>query len=443
MNFEHPAFAAAMRAAGISVCATLAALYAWPRLRSLSGTARRFLLAASVLAYFTPSMLAGYSLLPFVVGWPPGSIGRELFYGAFLTIRLAPVALLCLWLMKAGPEGAARHTGRLAGCAGFRWRLREAGGAPWMALSLTFLLAFQEFDLATSWGIRSWTVQVYDAQIGGFAITDTLPMVALPLAIQALVILGMFVAFRSAALSGIAPPSPSNRPSSKSAAFTFGVLPPLLFVVIPAVVLLRLSGDGFAAFFQRPTMVKEILHSVISGAIASISAWAGSGLLRGAASIPFLALGLLGPLLIGLLFVSGLSSFPVLAETVLPWVVALTLSLLPVAFLLRVLFETPRDGAALYSARLCGTRQIAWHLQHLRSTAALLLLFCAAYADFTIGGLLAPPQFATIFSRVFNLMHYGQSSILSVTVFVAVLTPLAAMGFLLLLARWYVRRYVR
>ena len=57
--------------------------------------------------------------------------------------------------------------------------------------------------------------------------------------------------------------------------------------------------------------------------------------------------------------------------------------------------------------------------------------------------LLAPPQFPTIFPRVFNLMHYGQSSVLSFTVLVAIVTPVACAALTLLLLRRYVRHRAR
>jgi ABC-type spermidine/putrescine transport system permease subunit II len=70
-------------------------------------------------------------------------------------------------------------------------------------------------------------------------------------------------------------------------------------------------------------------------------------------------------------------------------------------------------------------------------------LFCVGHGDFTISTLLAPPQFPTIFARIFNLMHYGQSAVLSFAVFLAVFAPLATAALTLLLLRRYARRRVR
>jgi ABC-type Fe3+ transport system permease subunit len=128
---------------------------------------------------------------------------------------------------------------------------------------------------------------------------------------------------------------------------------------------------------------------------------------------------------------------------VLPWVIALTLQLFPVALLLRLLLRERTSLAALHTARLTGARSVEWALVREPSIGAVLLLFCMAYGDFTISALLAPPQFTTVFVRVFNLMHYGQSAVLSVTVLFAVAVPLVGLGLTRLLLRLYVRGCVR
>ncbi|MEO6740259.1 MAG: hypothetical protein ABIP20_08405, partial [Chthoniobacteraceae bacterium] len=84
-----------------------------------------------------------------------------------------------------------------------------------------------------------------------------------------------------------------------------------------------------------------------------------------------------------------------------------------------------------------------WTLSRGPAAGAVLLLFGVAYGDFTIGALLAPPQFTTVFARIFNLMHYGQNALLSASVFIAVATPLLCLWLTRRLLRLYVARRVR
>jgi ABC-type Fe3+ transport system permease subunit len=153
--------------------------------------------------------------------------------------------------------------------------------------------------------------------------------------------------------------------------------------------------------------------------------------------------GLLGTLLLGLFVLAVLQFASGAAGSVAPWLLALTLALLPFALLLRLMLETGTQRAGLHVARMAGARAMQWTLWRERAISAWLLLFCLGYSDFTLSTLLAPPQFPTIFPRVFNLMHYGQSAVLSFSVFVAILAPLATAALTLLLLRHYVRSRVR
>src|SRR5207244_2629986 len=48
---------------------------------------------------------------------------------------------------------------------------------------LVFLLAFADFELASLWSIHTWTIAIFDAQIGGLALSETLRLAALPLSV--------------------------------------------------------------------------------------------------------------------------------------------------------------------------------------------------------------------------------------------------------------------
>jgi iron(III) transport system permease protein len=438
MSLVDATVAAALRALVVASIAVALAYWLLPRLRGMPAKLGWSVFAAGGLAYFTPTMLAGYGWLPTVTQWPAGSVARESFYAGALLIRLAPIGALALWLARPGPDPAAQHVWKLAHCRSWKFWWRETGAAPWLSGGLVFLLAFQEFDLATSWGIRSWTVSLFDAQIGGLATRDSLRLCLVPLTVELAVILPLLMLTRRARRQGLLEQERTAAPAP--AVLVYAVAALTFFVVMPAVMVFRLGADGFRAWIESPSMLREVGHAFVSGGIAATLAWLIAGTraawLRALLAMP----GLLGPLVLGLAVLGALQWGPAAADTVLPWLFALTLQLLPMALLLRLLLERGIDRASLHAARLAGARGVEWTLWKERAVAAGLLLFCLGYGDFTISTLLAPPQFSTIFPRVFNLMHYGQSAVLSFSVLVAVLAPLAIAAVALLLLRLYVRR---
>lgn len=392
------------------------------------------------IAYFTPTMLAGYGWLGTVTKWPAHSVARELFYGCAMILRCAPVAALGLWLAQTGPGPAARHTHRLIGASSWRWWLREAGSAPWIAVACVFLLAFQEFDLATSWGIKTWTVALFDAQIGGLALSESLHMAILPLAVEVAVIIPLLLFLRRFPIANV---PQSVEGASWPALLTLGIGPLVFFVVIPGAFVFQIGFDGFRAWVETPGMIQEIGRSCMSAGVAASLAWGIATVARRGMLTALTIPGLLGPLLLALSIFAASQTSPSLGASVVPWLLALTLLLLPVAILLRLLLDRGTDPVAWHMANLANARTARWTLRKVRSAGALLLLFCLGYGDFTIATILAPPQFTTVFPRVFNLMHYGRSSVLSVSVLIAVLTPLAILGFTLFALRFHVRRSTR
>ena len=442
MSLIETTLLTAWRAFVIALLAVLPGLFLTPFLRQLSRRAIAATYVVGTLVYFTPTMLAGYGWLPSVAQSPVGSFHREVFYGVALIVRFAPLAAIALWLGNAGPSAAAQHTWRAAGGRGVSWWLREAGATPWLAMALVFLLAFQEFDLATSWGIRAWTVALFDAQIGGLALRESLRLALLPLLVEAVVIAPLlFVVARSSRPA--APPMETDARRASAAAIAYIVPGFLILVVLPANFVLRLGRDGFSAWLESMTLHREVAHGLISALLASGLAWAISGVVRGRWAAVLAAPGLLGSLLLSLIALAALQMVPPVAMTVFPWLGALILQLLPAAFLLRAIIRRGTDAAAVHTARLAAARPAEWTLVRRPAAGALVLLFGIAYSDFTISALLAPPQFTTVFVRVFNLMHYGQSAVLSATLFVAIVVPLAALALTYLVIRVYFARRVR
>jgi ABC-type Fe3+ transport system permease subunit len=466
MNLATPTVLAATRACAIALLAVPAALAALRWMRGSSPRAVRFAFAATALVFFTPAMLAGYGWLPTVARWPGGSAARELFYCSMLWVRFTPIAALALWFANPGPGPSASHCLRLAGGGGWRWRLRELGAGPWLAGGVVFLFAFQEFDLATSWGIRSWTVALFDAQVGGLALGESLQLALPALFVELAVITPLLVTIRRLQ------PRRKNRGQHSQRKSWTALLPyaiaPALFVALPAWFVLRLGFEGIPAWMQNLTLAREMTNSLVLALVCALFAWLLSAFAERRAALMLAVPGLLGTMLLALLVFAVMHPFDALdrddvrnsttlalvepllrplldalGRTLLPLIASVVLQLLPLALLMRALLRLGADAAALHIARSAGARPADWALSGGPTAGAVLLLFGVAYSDFTTNALLAPPQFATVFVRIFNLMHYGQGAVLSAAVFIAVATPLLCLGLTRFVLRLYVARRVR
>ena len=441
MTLATPTALAAARAFIIALVCVSVALRALPWLRQLSPLALRRAFAATAIVFFTPAMLAGYGWLPTLTRWPAGSAAREIFYGAMLCVRFTPVAALALWFANPGPSTTAAHCARLADCATGRWRMRELGAAPWLAAAVVFLFAFQEFDLATSWGIRTWTVALFDAQTGGLALRESLRLALPALCVALAIIVPLLIT-----VGTVRAPKPERErliPPGCLPSLLQCTAAPALFIVLPAWFLLGLGLDGFSPWMRDFTLAREMANSLLLAIVCALLAWLLSAFAQKRAALVLAVPGLLGPLLLSLLMLAAVQPAEAVARTMLPLVITLVLLLLPLAFLLRALLRLGTHATALHIARNSGAGAAEWTLSRGPAAGAVLLLFGVAYSDFTAGTLLAPPQFTTVFARIFNLMHYGQGSVLSASLFIAVASPLLCLWLTRRLLRLYVARRVR
>jgi hypothetical protein len=112
-------------------------------------------------------------------------------------------------------------------------------------------------------------------------------------------------------------------------------------------------------------------------------------------------------------------------DTPIPLVLALTVLLLPLAFLLGALWL--RATAGLHIARQIPSRRLIWELQNRPRAIVCAILFCWAYFDFTASSILAPSGFTPVFVRLHNLAHYGQTAVLSAMMIAAFATPVAVL----------------
>ena len=474
----------AQGAARALAIAGLALALAPPLARLLAHThgRRRTLAWALLLApLLTPALLVSYaySHLALRLMGTPGATGA--LYFAALTLKLVPVAALILHFVPPAiaAEAAFCHAllnGRKNNSLrftkdtkehemGFRFRdlsclsrtsppwvkgwwahwtfqLRAAGRAPWMAGGLVFLFAFTDFELASLWSLKTWTVALFDAQAGGLALGASLRLAALPLGSE-LAVLALIL--RAPTLS-VAPSGAGKAPGRIARRALLAYLGgaallacgwPLLFVTAQA-------ATGFRAVAENFVLANDLGAALGFAAGSALCAWLFAAWIaeRRRAALALALPGLLGALLLALFVLTAFQLPPLhpAYDTPLPLLLALTLLLLPFALPLRWLLDAGHHDPALHLARLAGSSALIWRLDTRRRWLAAFLLFCWAYFDFTAGSILAPVGLTPVFVRLHNLAHYGQTAVLSAMFLAAFAAPVAVLLLTAPAARWYARR---
>ena len=161
--------------------------------------------------------------------------------------------------------------------------------------------------------------------------------------------------------------------------------------------------------------------------------------------------GLLGAtvLAVAVLYVFQSTPLSVLYDTPVPLLVGMTLLLLPAAALLRLLLVASRHEPQVHvAALLAGStqdsqhqqgRQVLWHMHGRVVLWTIVILALWAYFNVTITALLAPTGMVGATARLYNLMHYGQSAVLSAMLVFAIAVPAILVALVFALRRPLVR----
>ena len=443
MSIVEPTLLSLARAAAVSLATLALLLIAGPGVGSASRPVRRFFFWIATAALLAPGFASAFIFLKLA---PDAGSGREFRYGLFVWSRCALLPLLVIWLMPPSVSQEAMHCFRQSTASWWRrrlWELRAWGRGLWVGIALVFFFAFQEFEIATTWNMRAWTVSLFDAQTGGLALRESLRLALLPLILQAALIAMLAKGFHRDET-----PAEFRGPFTRRA--SAALAPAMLSVVFccaPMFFALVLTTQwawhhGFKAFDIAPW--REISNSLILSAAATLCAWLIAGWIacRRGWRLVLMLPGLLGPLLSGLLLLALVQASPLhlLRDTAFPAVLGLALILLPYALLLRFGIEATCDRGALHIARSSDARRAVWHLDGWPRLCAVLMLFCFGYGDFTINTLLAPPQFTSVSARLLNLLHYGRSDALMMMFILAFAVPLSVALLTALTARFYPHR---
>lgn len=394
-------------------------------------------LAAGAALALSPALVVAWS---WSVGpWAGLHPQADLLHLVLAAARLAPWLALVAMLLPDPVPAAALHAARLAGGrAGppWRWRLRGPGRR-WLTAALAvWPFAFAEFELASRLAVDAWAVRLFDAQAGGLPLARTLEL-AVP---------GMLVSLLAlAAAVAVAPRrgDPAGVPEASRARRLCAVA--MLLTLLAGLVIWPLARVLIAARGEFAGMaggLKPALAMAAVGGLAAALAWLLSGVLRRSNATTLLVVipGCIGGLPLGLAAAALLPAG--LAATPLPWLVALTLLLLPAAVLLRRLAAPP--AAAVHSAELLGAdparapalRRLRWLLAGRRAWLACAALGVLGCWELPASALLHPTAMPPLPVQLYNLMHYGESPALAARLLLALLAPLLPAALLAAMWRW-------
>ena len=478
----------------------LVALAAWPICNSavawlggMERRQRRLAWMALLIPFLCPELWAGYawkdfavrlantgcwSLFPFsMFAWSTPAVATrdaavdELLLDLLLFFRAIPVGTVSMYFAPPPPlTREALYCRKLAllasttltrsaseGVKAFpRWRF----GLVWAvygrfytavpATVLMFLVAFQEFELASLIGRPAWTVWLFDAQVGGLMIAESLRLAVLPVVCQSIALLPVLWLILTSRLD----PSRKRQPTRQSsrrmqfALWSVVLLGITITCIVPAILVRGGTLDGLRRVIQNSLQFHMLLKEIFIGmayalTAAVIAALIAASLIRrarssrlAAASVFVAALpGLVGSLVLGLALIQ-LLQIPLARfayKTPLSLLAGLILFLLPRAMALRLLLSSTGNSAGLHLAKLLResgavavrdtAREIAWQTRWRGEFWSVVLLSYWVYFDLTLAYLLAPVTIVSAPVMLYNQMHFAKNAILSALVFLTVLVP--------------------
>lgn len=441
MSFDAAVLASLIRALVVALAVTACSGRIAGRLRGTRSRVERGIAVVALLAVLAaPGFVVGYAWTPLVLGLDAGP--RRAIVAALLACSLLPVGVGLAWLLPPPPvTRRAMHVLRLARALGARpglrvrlgFALRGPAWSPLLRAGVVFLLAFHEFDRMAVLGEPAWTVWLFDAQVGGLPLGETLARAAVPAMIE-LAVLGGLAALAGGPRASV---DEGTVPTVRSWHVAWVAVALALVVAVPAVLVLReasadaAAGVGFAVAGEVAT---ALAFAAFGSGLAAILAFSLPGtrtLLLAAAP------GLCGALVVGLV-VQAAFQLPVLRalyDTPVPLVLALGALLLPVAVVLRIVWERTGHEPALHVAALHGARDVAWVLRDRPRVLGAMLLFALASTELVASGTLAPSGWTPAAVRLYNLMHYGHSAGLSAMVAGTVLAVVVVLAAAFVVAR--------
>jgi ABC-type Fe3+ transport system permease subunit len=408
-----------------------------------------------LLPFLTPVLVTGYAYSGPAVALIRRPVLKEILYDMLLVFRFAPLAVLVRHVGRPAVSAEGMHCARLA-AGGARWMtaLRTsiwlAGpGRIWAsAFVLVFLFVFTDMEMASLLYVETWTVALFDAQVGGLALSASLVR-ALPAAGVSLVLVLWLVGRLRRTGFGREPVRHERRGLGRLASAWLYLLGSVSVATLaPTIMLLpglpggirQLVGSGLISADIAVSLFVGLVSGGILAILSGTLARAAIGERRTAVRTwpLWLALpGLLGALTVAL-FVLVCFSLPgpaLLRDSPLPLFTALAIVLLPYALLVRLIVRLSRDAVGLHAATLLEhdahgavaerARALVCTLRGSGAWLVFWIVFYLAAFELTASAILAPPGMTPVSVRLYNLMHYGQTPLLSAMVFLATAVALA------------------
>ena len=340
------------------------------------------------------------------------------------------------------------------------------------AVSLMFLVAFQEFELASLIGRPAWTVLLFDAQVGGLMLSESLRLTALPVVCQFVILAPLLWTILTNRANAL-PQRRAERPLPRGMQFALWLLV-LAGLIVTCGIPAFLVGGGTVAGLRRVVQdrlqLRMLLNEIFVGltyalTAAVAAAWIAAGMFRAArtsrlaaaGAFAFALPGLCGSLVLSLALIH-LLQFPVARfayKTPLSLTAGLILFLLPRAMALRLLLSSGNSAgpgrAGQHVATLLNSssdpavgeraRELSWQLRWRGEFWSAALLSYWVFFDLTLAYLLAPVSIVSAPVMLYNQMHFAKNAILSALVFLTVLVPvlifMTAAAARRLLFRWF------
>ena len=467
-----------------------AAAVAVPIRRTIENThgfwLRRMIWAVVLAPLLAPSILIGFAWANTALRlsqWDVGAVGpavpSDWLVGLILLFKFTPLAILILWFAPASATSrSACYCERLLDAHPARPRttwvklrrncyhaaryLAGPGRAAVYAFFVVFLLTHQEFELTSLLFATSWTVTLFDAQVGGAALSETAGK--LPIARMVLLFSGLWifaVTDMRTATAGERDRRPRMAsPAARMAAWTVIVAGCTTTLVWPVYTVLHEAVRSGVAASQVGAIASDIAVGVVFALGAAFVTLLlvkpleqprlGHGIFVGVLCIPALFGSLTIALaLLALVQLPGLNLF---AGQAPPLLLGLVLYLMPLGALLMLLYSARRNSAADFLTGLINrspdasqrrsARDLRWTMRHQPLLALVMLLFWWGFFDLTLSSILLPVSagYTPVSVRLYNFLHYGRSDALAAMVGAVMLVPVCLWGVGMVVGRIFVRR---
>ena len=364
---------------------------------------------------------------------------KEITYVVLLIVRIAPLGILAYHLFPPAMSSSGSHSlqmfrqlpcGHMSRRLFWKIRLRAIGDTLGITFVVAFFLTFHEFEIASLNNIDTWTVRLFDAHAGGLPWAESLRTALFPVIFQSVFVLSLayILKQRPTRHSSVTHAIRAVESWRTHTAWVLVGTANLVVVFLPTILIVSQASTGFAALSGSSSLQKEIAASLLfgisGGALGFALSFLNTGRLCWLAALP----GLCGPLLLALATIQVFQWGPLrtVYDSPIPLIIVLALLILPVALLSGILRRRISMREASFVATLSRARRPGWILQGRSAFGTVAVLCFLAYSDLSASAILAPPGMTTAPARLYNLMHYGQTAVLSALTLATFLIPLAA-----------------